>query len=221
MVHSEVYPNKYVVSIAPFSTPACPDCSQNITQTCSFLHVSLFNLSSIFPGGQLTPFAPMCGRPCQLSRTCRFVVLRPSSFFLKGGNSVKKTFRSWSNFFLVKIQNSTNFLQEAVKSKKVDPSGAFGHVPPPSTSSRLFLFPPYSGAIIIVIIVLLRHNGSKTYSSIHTHMDANTSTTNTQKYKNSKKEQNWPNTCDIRPTLLCRVSGFGIRCLHDFAYHSC
>ena len=25
---SEVYLNKYVVSIAPFSTPACPDCSQ-------------------------------------------------------------------------------------------------------------------------------------------------------------------------------------------------
>jgi len=33
MVHSEVYLNKYVVSMAPFSTPACPDCSQNITQT--------------------------------------------------------------------------------------------------------------------------------------------------------------------------------------------
>jgi len=28
MVHSEVYLNKCVVSIAPFSTPACPDCSQ-------------------------------------------------------------------------------------------------------------------------------------------------------------------------------------------------
>ena len=26
MVHSEVYLNKCVVSIAPFSTPACPDC---------------------------------------------------------------------------------------------------------------------------------------------------------------------------------------------------
>ena len=35
MVHSKVYLNKYVVSIAPFSTPACPDCSQN----CSFSHV--------------------------------------------------------------------------------------------------------------------------------------------------------------------------------------
>ena len=31
MVHSEVYLNKYVVIIAPFCTPACPDCFQNIT----------------------------------------------------------------------------------------------------------------------------------------------------------------------------------------------
>ena len=31
MVHTEVYLNKYVVSIAQFSTPACPDCSRNIT----------------------------------------------------------------------------------------------------------------------------------------------------------------------------------------------
>ena len=35
-VHSEVYPNKYVVSIAPFSTSACPDCSQNILKTAVF-----------------------------------------------------------------------------------------------------------------------------------------------------------------------------------------
>jgi len=32
IVHSGVYLTKYVVRIAPFSTPACPDCSQNITQ---------------------------------------------------------------------------------------------------------------------------------------------------------------------------------------------
>ena len=31
MVHSEVYLNKYLASIAPFSTSARPDCSQNIT----------------------------------------------------------------------------------------------------------------------------------------------------------------------------------------------
>jgi len=48
MVHSEVYLNKYVVSIAPFSTPACPDCSQNITDKHGMF--SLFNFSSIFPG---------------------------------------------------------------------------------------------------------------------------------------------------------------------------
>jgi len=46
MVHSEVYLNKYVVGIAPFSTSACPDCSQNITyinaENCSFLHVFAF-----------------------------------------------------------------------------------------------------------------------------------------------------------------------------------
>jgi len=31
MVHSGVYLNKYAVNIAPFSTPACHDCCQNIT----------------------------------------------------------------------------------------------------------------------------------------------------------------------------------------------
>ena len=36
MVHSEVCLNKYVVSIAPFSTPACPDCSQYIKKTAVF-----------------------------------------------------------------------------------------------------------------------------------------------------------------------------------------
>jgi len=64
MVHSEVYLNKYVVSIAPFSTPACPDCSQNIQKTAVFCMFSLFTFSSIFPGGQLTPFAAVCGQPC-------------------------------------------------------------------------------------------------------------------------------------------------------------
>jgi len=36
MVHSEVYMNQYVASIAPFSTTACPDCSQNIQITAVF-----------------------------------------------------------------------------------------------------------------------------------------------------------------------------------------
>ena len=67
MVHSEACLNKYVVSIAPFSTPVCPDCSHNINiENCSFCMFSLFNFSSIFPGdkSQLTPFAPRCGHPC-------------------------------------------------------------------------------------------------------------------------------------------------------------
>jgi len=51
MVHSEVYLNKYVASIAPFSTPACRDCSQNIQKTDLFCVFSLFNFSSIFPRG--------------------------------------------------------------------------------------------------------------------------------------------------------------------------
>jgi len=44
MVHSEVCLNKYVVSIAPFSTPACSSCSQNTTniENCSVLHVLAF-----------------------------------------------------------------------------------------------------------------------------------------------------------------------------------
>ena len=33
---------------------------------------SLFNFSSIFHGGQLTPFAPMCGRPCTRGTTHRW-----------------------------------------------------------------------------------------------------------------------------------------------------
>ena len=66
MVHSEVYLNRFVVSIAPFSTPACPDCSQNIgyIEICSLLHVFALYLFIHFLGGQLTPFAPMCGRQC-------------------------------------------------------------------------------------------------------------------------------------------------------------
>ena len=63
MAHSEVYPNKYVVSIAPFSTPACPDCSQNIQKAALFCMFSLFNFSSIFPGGSADPICPYVRTP--------------------------------------------------------------------------------------------------------------------------------------------------------------
>jgi len=64
MVHSEVYLNKYVVSIAPFSTSACPDCSQNLQKTALFCMFSLFNFSSIFPGGgSADPICPYVRTP--------------------------------------------------------------------------------------------------------------------------------------------------------------
>ena len=62
MVHSEVYLNKYAVSIVPSQL---------------FIACFRFNFSSIFQGTRLllqnvntlvsylTPFAPMCGRPCR------------------------------------------------------------------------------------------------------------------------------------------------------------
>ena len=49
MVHSEVYLNKYVVSIAPFSTPAFTP-PHPIQKTALFYMLSLFNFSSIFQG---------------------------------------------------------------------------------------------------------------------------------------------------------------------------
>ena len=58
MVHSEVYLNKYVVSIAPFSPPPFR----------KLLFSACFRFLIFHPffqgGGQLTPFVPMCGRPC-------------------------------------------------------------------------------------------------------------------------------------------------------------
>jgi len=73
MVHSEVCLNKYVVSIAPFSTPACPSCSQNTTniENCSVLHVLAFSFSSIFPGGgSADPICPYVRRPMTIKSVC-------------------------------------------------------------------------------------------------------------------------------------------------------
>ena len=38
-----------------------------VQKAALFACFRLFTFSSIFPGGQLTPFAPMCGRPCNLT----------------------------------------------------------------------------------------------------------------------------------------------------------
>jgi len=44
---------------------------------------SLFNFSSIFQGGQLTPFAPMCGRPWFIAETKQLWIYR---FTVYAGN---------------------------------------------------------------------------------------------------------------------------------------
>ena len=51
---------------------------------------SLFNFSSIFAGGQLTTFAPMCGRPC----SCQAVSFHPSVW--KRPVCLAETSMSWS-----------------------------------------------------------------------------------------------------------------------------
>ena len=65
MVHSEVhvYLNKYVVSIAPFSTPACPDWSQNIKlteKTALFCMFFAFWFFIHFSRGFSWPHLPLC-----------------------------------------------------------------------------------------------------------------------------------------------------------------
>jgi len=62
MVHSEVYPNKYVVSMAPFSPPP-------IQKTALFACFRFLIFCTFFHGGQLTPFAAICGRPCSCGTT--------------------------------------------------------------------------------------------------------------------------------------------------------
>ena len=83
MVHSEVYLKKCVVSMAPFSAPAYPDCSQNITytrKTALFCMFSLFNFSSIFPGGSADPICPYVRTPMLLYNFC-YCLLRTDGYF--------------------------------------------------------------------------------------------------------------------------------------------
>ena len=55
MVRSEVYLNKYVVSIAPFTHPN----SENFP----FCMFSRFSFSSIYPGGSADPICPYVQTP--------------------------------------------------------------------------------------------------------------------------------------------------------------
>jgi len=63
MVHSEVYLNKYVVSVAPFSTRACPDCSQNIQKTAIFAFFRFLVFHPFFQGESADPICPYVRTP--------------------------------------------------------------------------------------------------------------------------------------------------------------
>jgi len=68
MVHSEVYLNKYVVSIAPFSTPTFTHTPTPVQKTALFRMFLLLNFSSIFPGGSPEPICPYVQTPMAVER---------------------------------------------------------------------------------------------------------------------------------------------------------
>ena len=100
MVHSEVYLNLYVVSIALFSCLPWLLSKYNINiimsseiqKTAIFCMFSLFYLSSIFPGESADPFAPMCGRPWTEARPVTRGLARQS----RGRDGQKTAFRKGS-----------------------------------------------------------------------------------------------------------------------------
>jgi len=61
MVHSKVYLNKDAVSAAPFSYPAFTHPSSENWSFFAYFRFLIFH--PFFQEGQLTPFAPVCGRP--------------------------------------------------------------------------------------------------------------------------------------------------------------
>jgi len=73
MVRSEVYLNKYVVSIAPFSTPACPDCSL-------FVCFRFLIFYPFFQGGSADPICPYVWTPMEPCRWNRCVLRFPVSY---------------------------------------------------------------------------------------------------------------------------------------------
>ena len=77
-----------MVSIAPFSTRACPDCSRGIQKTALFCMFSLFNFSSIFSRGSADPICPYVRTPTATSFT-ELEVYRPAAYCIvsRGGLS--------------------------------------------------------------------------------------------------------------------------------------
>ena len=65
MVHSEEYLNKYVVSTALFSTPACPDCSQKYNINIENLFFACFRFLFFHPfyQGSADPICPYMRTP--------------------------------------------------------------------------------------------------------------------------------------------------------------
>ena len=67
MVHSELFQNKYVVSNQSSLVLLHP---HPHSENCSFCMFSLFNFSSIFPGGSADPFCPYVRMPMAIIQLC-------------------------------------------------------------------------------------------------------------------------------------------------------
>jgi len=66
----------------------------------SLLPVFPFHFSSIFPGGQLTPFAPMCGRPCRSPIIPRPVSMTPAHRFLTSRSTLSSARSRYHQHFV-------------------------------------------------------------------------------------------------------------------------
>jgi len=118
-VHFGVYLNKYTVSVAPFSTPACPDCSQNIYKTAFFACFRFLIFIHFFQGGQLTPFARgrhLCGRPWSDSNARDAMLTR---------------------ILAITLCQSVSLSQVGVQSKRLNESGWFLAQELPLTCTKL------------------------------------------------------------------------------------
>jgi len=97
MVHSGVYLNEYVVSIAPFSTSAFTPPLTLIQKTGLFCMFTLCNFSSIFPGGSADPICPYVRTPVETSGRIELIFdigasINLSYTVLQGNSSISKRF---------------------------------------------------------------------------------------------------------------------------------